>query len=236
MDQAPTSRRERLRAETANEIRAVALQQMAQRGAGDISLRAIARQMGTTAPAIYSYYKTRDALIAALVADVYTSLAVGQEAARDALPVGDHAGRLLAVGHAYRRWALHNPQGFRLIYGEPIPGYTLPATEAAASAAKRTCAVLLDLVAAAWSHPSDDWLAHPQQWSDFDPGLVSLTRDNYPQLPPAAITLTLRVWGRMHGPVSLEIYGLLQTGNPAALYEAELLALARELGFAKNAY
>ncbi|MEV0041402.1 TetR/AcrR family transcriptional regulator, partial [Streptomyces sp. NPDC050804] len=81
MGQPKLSRRERLRAETAAEIKAVALRHMATGGAAAISLRAIARDMGMTAGAIYSYYDTRDALINALITDVYNSLADTLEAA-----------------------------------------------------------------------------------------------------------------------------------------------------------
>ena len=52
MDQPTLSRRERLRAETAAEIKATALKQMATGGAAAVSLRAIARDMGMTAGAI----------------------------------------------------------------------------------------------------------------------------------------------------------------------------------------
>jgi hypothetical protein len=71
-------------------------------------------------------------------------------------------------------------------------------------------------------------------WSDFDPGFSALVRDAFPDLPAAAVALSLRVWGRMHGLVSLEVYGHLQPQSldPAKLYLEEMLDLAASLGLA----
>lgn len=43
-----------------------AWRQIAESGAASLSLRAIARELGITAPAIYNYYPDRDALVTAL--------------------------------------------------------------------------------------------------------------------------------------------------------------------------
>src|SRR5437764_12451647 len=80
------SRRERLRAEASQEIKAIALRLMTEGGPAAISLRAIAREMGMTAGALYGYYATRDDLINALIAEVYSSLADAEEAAGHAVP------------------------------------------------------------------------------------------------------------------------------------------------------
>jgi AcrR family transcriptional regulator len=225
------SRRERLRAETAAEIKAVALRLMSEGGPDAISLRAIAREMGMTAGAIYGYYDTRDTLVSALIKDVYTSLVDAVETARDVLPADDPAGRILAWGQTLREWALVNPEGFRLIYGDPVPGYQEPEGGAAAEAAHRACAGLTGLVAAAWPQAV---IRQPGEydWTDFDPILVGLVREEFPELPPAAVALALRVWGRMHGLVALEIYGHLrsQVKDPGRIYLDELRDLTRGLG------
>src|SRR2546428_11850071 len=109
----PKGRRERLRAETTAEIKKVALELMASGGPDAITLRAIAREMGMTAGAIYGYFPTRDDLVTTLISDVYTSLVDKAEAARDALSPGDAGGRILAWGMAFREWSLANPEGFR---------------------------------------------------------------------------------------------------------------------------
>src|SRR6266511_91616 len=73
MTTAPT-RRERLREATLREIREVARRLLVDEGPAAISVRAIAREMGMTAPALYRYYPSHTHLVAALTADLYTEL------------------------------------------------------------------------------------------------------------------------------------------------------------------
>jgi AcrR family transcriptional regulator len=226
------SRRERLRAEAAQEIKTIAVRLMAEGGPSAISLRAIAREMGMTAGALYGYYATRDDLVTELIADVYTALADAEEQARDAVPREDTVGRVLAVGGAFRAWAIGHPEEFQLIYGDAVPGYQAPEGGAAVEAEQRACAVLTGLVADAWPHVED---AGDFGWSDFVPGFVDMIRASFPDLPPEAVALAMRMWGRMHGLVSLEVYGHLrpQMTDPAKLYRAELLDMIRTLGLTR---
>ncbi|WP_245765395.1 TetR/AcrR family transcriptional regulator [Nonomuraea jiangxiensis] len=227
------SRRDRLRAQTSAEIKAIALKLMADGGPDAISLRAIAREMGMTAGAIYSYFATRDDLITTLIGDVYTSAVDAAEAARDAVPETEPGGRILAWAQAMREWALANPEGFRLIYGDPVPGYRPPDGGPGSQAEARACAGLVGLVAAAWpavqARRSGD---RAYDWADFDPDLVAHVREDFPDLPPAGIAMTLRVWGRMHGLMALEIYGHLRTliHDPADVYRDEMHDLIASLG------
>ncbi|MCP2341439.1 TetR/AcrR family transcriptional regulator [Actinomadura rupiterrae] len=233
MGQQTLGRRARLRAQTTAEIKATALRHMAEGGPDAISLRAIARDMQMSGSAIYSYFDTRDALITELIDDVYTALVDHVEAARDALPPGDVAGRILAWATALREWSLANPQGFRLIYGDPVAGYQPPPGGPAPDAAKRACLGLADLIAAAWPHARAVQDAD-HTWAEFAPALVDTVRAAHPDLPPAALALALRVWGRMHGLVALEVYGHLgpQTHEPDRLYRAEMRDLIKSLEIA----
>ncbi|MEV6866172.1 TetR/AcrR family transcriptional regulator [Streptosporangium subroseum] len=231
MHEQTLGRRARLRAQTTAEIKAIALRHLAEGGPEAVSLRAIARDMGMSGSAIYSYFETRDALITTLINDIYTSLLDQVEAARDAVPPDDIAGRILAWGQALRAWSLANPEGFRLIYGDPVAGYHAPDNGPAPEAAKRACLGLTELVAAAWPYAKTMQSRTDHQWSDFSPALVSIVREEFPDLPPAAVALALRVWGRMHGLISLEVYGhlRLQIGDPAKLHHAEMLDLIASL-------
>lgn len=227
-------RRERLRAETTAEIKSVALELMASGGPGAITLRAIAREMGMTPNAIYGYFATRDDLVTTLINDVYTSLADSVDAAWDATPDKDPADGIRAWAHAFRGWALANPEGFRLIYGDPVPGYIAPEGGAAPDAAQRVCTALTGLAAAAWPHAERLYADSDFQWSDFDAGLLDKVRPAFPHLPPAGVALALRIWGHLHGLVSLEIYGHLhnQTASPEKLFHEELTQLVASLGIA----
>ncbi|MEU8438162.1 TetR/AcrR family transcriptional regulator [Streptomyces sp. NPDC029216] len=225
-------RRERLRAETTAEIKRVALELMASGGPDAITLRAIAREMGMTANAIYGYFATRDELVTTLIRDVYTSLADAVDAAWATAPATDPAGRIQAWAHALRDWALANPEGFRLVYGDPVPGYLAPEGGAAPEAARRVCTGLTALAAAAWPYAEPLYADGDFQWSDFDPALLDKVRPEFPDLPPAAVALAMRLWGRLHGLITLEVYGHLrtQTLSPDKLYREELADLVRLLG------
>src|SRR5579871_5392343 len=103
------TRRERQHDATTAEIKQVARRQMAEQGTAAISLRAIAREMGMTAPAIYRYFASRDDLITALILDAYNAQADAIEHAVDSLPEEDTRGRLRAGLYANRDWALKHP-------------------------------------------------------------------------------------------------------------------------------
>ncbi|MEU9497999.1 hypothetical protein [Streptomyces sp. NPDC048196] len=48
------------------------------------------------------------------------------DAAWGAAPAQDPAARIEAWAGAFRSWELANPEGFGLIYGDPVPGYRPP--------------------------------------------------------------------------------------------------------------
>lgn len=225
-------RRARLRAQTTAEIKAIALRHIAEGGPDAISLRAIAREMEMSGSAIYSYFATRDDLITTLINDLYSALLDQVEAARDKVPSDDIAGRILAWAHALRAWSLANPEGFRLIYGDPVSGYRIPEHGSAPEAAKRACLDLTGLIAAAWPHAAATQPNNDYHWSDFAPNLATVVQEQFPELPPAAVALALRVWGRVHGLIALEVYGHLraQTSNPAKLFGDEANDVITSLG------
>ncbi|MFI6587106.1 hypothetical protein [Embleya sp. NPDC050493] len=51
-------------------------------------------------------------------------------------------------------------------------------------------------------------------WTDFDPTLVGPAHARSPDLPPPTVALAHRIWGRLHGSVSLEIYATCVPGPP----------------------
>ncbi|WP_324197902.1 TetR/AcrR family transcriptional regulator [Nocardia abscessus] len=231
------SRRERLRAQALEDIKTIAMRLLAEGGPDAISLRAIAREMGMTAGAIYGYYATRDELISTLISDVYTALVDRLEVARDAVAVHDPAGRIVAWAEAVRGWAVERPAEFRLIYGDPVPGYRPPPGGPAAAAELRACTGLVGLAAAAWPRAAATQTTGDCVWSDFDERLAEHVRADFPDLPPDALALALRMWGRMHGLIALEVYGHLrpQTQDPGKLFRAEMRDLVRSLGFQQTA-
>src|SRR6266516_8110451 len=144
---APT-RRARQRAATTEEIKTLARRQLAEQGPGALSLRAIARQMGTASSALYRYFASHDELLSALCVDAYDALADTLTTARDAQPPDDHARQWWAICHAFRRWALEHPADFALLFGTPQPGYQAP-EQVTGPAAGRATQVPLRVYAAA---------------------------------------------------------------------------------------
>ncbi|NTW50116.1 MAG: TetR/AcrR family transcriptional regulator, partial [Chlorobiales bacterium] len=123
-------------------IKETAWKQIAQFGAPALSLRAIARELNITAPAIYNYFPDRDALVTALVIDAFTSFGDCQLEARDKFPREQILERFLATGVAYRQWAITYPQRYQLIFGTPIPGYEAPLMEVLPSSARSLSALV----------------------------------------------------------------------------------------------
>jgi AcrR family transcriptional regulator len=79
----------------------------------ELSLRAIARNIGVSATALYRHYPDKKALLSAIAAEGLARLGVAQTAAmRDA---SDGLEGFAAAGRAYVRFALAHPAVFRLV-------------------------------------------------------------------------------------------------------------------------
>jgi AcrR family transcriptional regulator len=211
-------RRERLRDATVAEIKQVARRQMAEQGTAAVSLRAIAREMGMTAPAIYRYFDGRDALITALILDAYNDLADALEHAAASAPADDPCERLRAAALRYREWALAHPIEYQLILGNPIPGYAAPA-EVTTPAARRTMRVFAELAAEAGGDRS----------APDTPALGEVPL-------PEALYGVLSAWAQLHGLIVLELFHHLQPiiGDAGALYHAAVEALLARLSAAER--
>jgi AcrR family transcriptional regulator len=130
---------ETLTSDRANTVRAavkkVALRQLEQGGPSAVAINAIARELGVSGPALYRYFKNRDALLTALVLDAYNDLA-------DALTGHE---TLESFAHAYRAWALEQPHRYRLLFSAPLPGYDAH-RESLVNAARRSMDRLVQFV------------------------------------------------------------------------------------------
>ena len=156
-----------------------------------------------------------------------------EKVALSAEPADDPGAQLRAIAHSYRQWAVANPEEFQLIYGDPVPGYQMPDEGPAREAAHRACALLTDMVALGWPAARSTQPAGRAAWSDFDPVLVKLVQRDHPDLPPEGVAISLRIWGRIHGLVTLEVYGHLAnvTPDPAKVFTADMEDLTTSLGW-----
>jgi AcrR family transcriptional regulator len=212
-----------------SEIKAVARQHLSTEGA-NLSLRAVARDMGMVSSALYRYFASRDDLLTALILDGYNALGETVEAADAAITDRSQLRtRWLSAARAVRGWALANPAEYALLYGSPVPGYAAPPDTVAAAA--RTPAVLAAILsdgfaAGVLAGPTMGETHARRSAADHTaPGLpgasalstrltpdvrADLTRAANgiaPGVPPELLMLGMTTWVHMFGVVSFELFG-----------------------------
>jgi AcrR family transcriptional regulator len=230
---AAPSRRARLRADMISEIKTLARRQLAEQGPGAVSLRAIAREMGTAPSALFRYFPSHSDLISAIVVEAYNDLADALIAARDARPSADQAGRWLAICQAYRSWSLENPAEFALLFGTPLPGYQAP-QEITGPAASRSIEVALGVYAAAAAEGSAD-PGRSQVPADLQIGALwtSLLQQRGVPHEPRVAGIVLSAWAAVLGYLVAEIFGSLTalTAETDRLYASHLRTAMLGMGF-----
>ena len=206
-------------------IKETAWKQIAEYGAPALSLRAIARELNITAPAIYNYFPDRGALVTALIIDAFTSFGDWQLEARDSVRAEDLRGQLKAIGLAYRNWAHAYPQRYQLIFGTPIPGYKGPVDKIFPSSARSLSAlvsVVEGLRVAGKLNISSFPKIKPEYKTSFE-----MWKTYGGEADVLSLSVAMIIWSRVHGIVSLEIGGNLPPfgakGDALYLYELESL-------------
>lgn len=120
MTATPTARPRNRRGEGARlraEICAAALALLDETGDEQaVTLRAVARRVGISAPSIYAHFADRQAILLALVLDAFAELS--RELSTAAAAVGpDPERRLRAACAAYLGFAADRPQRYRVLFG-----------------------------------------------------------------------------------------------------------------------
>jgi len=206
-----------------DEIKVVARRHLATDGA-NLSLRAVARDMGMVSSALYRYFAGRDDLLTALIIDGYNALGDAVESA--SVPDRDDLrGRWLATGHAIRNWALANPAEYALLFGSPVPGYAAPQDTVVAAA--RTPTALVRILADGYAAglltaDAGDFGA------DVRADLARVRDVVAPGLPEALLMRGMAGWMHLFGAVSFELFGQLNNVIEArdAFFESQLNLIA----------
>jgi len=246
----PGSRRDRLRAATTEEIISTARRLLVQSGPDAVTLRAIAREMGMTAPGLYRYFDNREELVRHICASIFTELGsdIGQAIAGAGAAAGltdtgrpdtggpDQATKLtlkmVAACQEFRRWSLNHRAEFSLLFGVPLPGlddgrYDV-ADECALAFAGTFFALFLEL-----------WTTVPfpvPAAADIDAGLrdqLVRYRDALgTDIPVGAVLTFLRCWMVLYGAVAMEVFGHIRFAleDPAPMFELTLGDLAALVG------
>jgi AcrR family transcriptional regulator len=223
------SLRARVRAEMTEEIKRTARRHLAEQGAPNLSLRAVARDVGVVSSAVYRYFASRDELLTALIIDAYNALGAMAEQADAAVGRADLVGRFRAICHAIRDWARANPHEYALTYGSPVPGYHAP--EDTIGPATRVTTVLSAIV-------SDGVAAGilrsaPGEWLEPAVRRDIVAMDvGFAGVPPAVMARGLIAWTEIFGAVSFDLFGRLENVifDRDGWFEHQVTAMARFVG------
>jgi len=185
---------------------------------GEVSLGAVARELGLTAPALYRYAPSHEDLvrIVALAIDADVAERITREAERQ--PADDPAARLLAAAVEFRRWALENRHEFSLVFTN-VDVDCIDELQSSASTGMKFSELLFEL----WAERQ---FPIPQL-GDLDPGLATILRDpmvpadlsDMPDEMRGLVWVLERAWSRLYGTVTLEVFRHI---DPRIVEEAHL--------------
>ena len=231
-----------LRADTVREIKETARRVLVDQGVDGLALRAVAREMGMTAPALYRYFDSREDLVENVVADLYDELVAVLEAARDdARPATAPIQLLACQPRLPAAGRSRTTRSSGCCSAAPATGScrrTAPPgtrTARAELAAQRFGAVFAVLVAQIYLSAA---VPDPGRRRDRAAAAGAAARAgarSFPvQLPLGVMQVFLSCWIRLYGMVCMEIFGHLEFALDDAepMFEAELHSLAGVLGVA----
>lgn len=217
------------RIETTEQIKRIARQHLAVEGP-DLSLRAVARDLGVVSSAVYRYFGSRDDLLTALILDGYASMADAVETAEAAVPRRQLLNRWLATGRTIREWSVARPHEYALLYGSPVPGYQAPhdTIEQAQRPVRVAMRILADGVGSGALEVPADRLPRAVRAD-----LETIAADpDFHDLPVPLVARATGVWAHLFGEISFELFGRFgdAISDPAAYFDHQLRVMARYLG------
>ncbi|OLR94966.1 TetR/AcrR family transcriptional regulator [Actinokineospora bangkokensis] len=215
-----TTARERARVELTAAIKEQARKQLVAEGAHQLSLRAVARDLGMASSAVYRYFPSRDELLTALIIDAYDSLGAALEAVERRAGVVEWWCDTWA---AARAWALDNRREYELIFGSPVQGYRAPQDTVAP--ASRVPLALLRIAEA--GDPPDGEVS-----DELREQVLRVTELVGTSLAPGAAARVMVAWAQLFGLLSFELFGqFVGSADPAGpLFEHAARAAAAHVG------
>jgi AcrR family transcriptional regulator len=231
-DRLALSPRARARAETTEQIKQIARHHLAVDGP-NLSLRAVARDLGVVSSAVYRYFASRDELLTALILDGYTSMADAIEQAESAVPRRQLAGRWHALSDAARGWSLEHRQEYALLYGSPVPGYAAPqdTIEPATRPVILAMGILRDGLERGVVAAPPDRLPRAVR-ADCERVAESA---GFTGVPPTLMARAWTAWTQLFGTISFELFGRLTNAvtDYDAYFEHQSRVMSRYLGLSK---
>lgn len=199
-----TGRRSAARAENIATIKTLARQQISEKGANNLSLREIARDMNVASSALYRYFESRDQLLTELIVDAYNELGDIVEQADASRKRSDLGGRFSACAHAMRSWAITHPSDFALIFGTPIPDYVAP--EKTIAAGTRYTTTLLKILADKQESLPTSFFAKPIS-RNLQRQYASVAKKSGVHVNEETMRTAMAAWAMLIGAITLEVFG-----------------------------
>jgi AcrR family transcriptional regulator len=241
------TRRERTRAATVDEIKQTARRLLVAEGPSAVTLRAIAREMGMTAPGLYRYFPNHEELVEALVVDVYAELAEHLAAVGSAVTEGP-AKRIVTVAKEFRTWAVTHPREYGLVFATPVGSLadlTAPAgaPDAVELAGMQFGRVFLEIFFELWRAqpfpvPTEGELPGSlvEQLRVFRTTLGEALEQSVADVPIGAFQVFLRLWAQLYGLVAMEVYAHLTfcLTDVEPFFDANLYEMGQMLGLKKE--
>ena len=236
------TRRERVRATTMEEITSTARRLLVEQGPEAASLRAIAREMGMTAPGLYRYYNSREELLRHVVAEIFRELTAGIRRAIDTAALepageGDIRARLtlklVAACREFRHWALTHKDEFTLLFGVPTPGLHFDGSQdVAEQCAMEFAGPFYALFLELWTTLRFPVLADAEIDPALGPQLGHFRAKLRTDAPDGAVLVFLRCWMLLYGALAMEVFGHLDFAldDSAPMFELTLSELAAKVG------
>jgi AcrR family transcriptional regulator len=200
-------------------------------GAPAISLRAIAREMGMTAPAIYRYFPGLDALVVELISDFYDELRIEVERARAV--TAEPIAALQEMSRAFRRWSIEHPAEFALVFGSPLPGVARIDEEFCEPdrAGARFGLPFMAAFSELWQQRPFRTPPREQIEARVVPYLKPYREKFGDDVPVEVIYTYLSAWTRLYGLVALEVFGHLSWAvtDAESLFEVEIASFTAGL-------
>ncbi|MFD4637458.1 TetR/AcrR family transcriptional regulator [Lentzea sp. NPDC058436] len=197
----------------------------------DLSLRAVARDLGVVPSALYRYVRDRDALITLLIVDAYDSLGDEVDEALKATSRRSYRKRLEAAVLAARAWAVRERSRFALLYGAPVPGYAAPGEQTVAPGT-RVIAAIATLADDAWRagdlQPVEATLSRTVR-TDME----RLRRTYGIDMPANNVSRVYGLWSAIIGAILFDVFGHYASDTltePEEFLRAHVDALAATIG------